>query len=75
MRYGLCKGSSDLIGWTQSGQFLAVEVKGPRGRATVEQLAFVEAVVRAGGVAGICRSVDEFRELVGGPLCESEEAG
>lgn len=66
---GLCVGSSDLIGYrtTADGlaQFVAIEVKGARGRASTEQLAFIEAVRSAGGRAGICRSVDEARILIG----------
>ena len=63
-RYGLAVGSSDLIGWTATGRFLAVEVKSAKGKATPEQLAFIEAVRAAGGVAGVVRSVDDLRELL-----------
>lgn len=65
VRYGLCPGSSDLIGWTASGQFLAVEVKSKRGRASKKQLAFIAAVTKAGGIAGVCKSIVDFRRLVG----------
>lgn len=68
--YGLCKGSSDLIGLRQVvigpehlGQtlavFSAIEVKGSRGGGTPEQLAFIAAVQRFGGLAGIARSVED----------------
>jgi len=60
VKFGLCKGSSDLIGWTRSGRFLAVETKSQRGRPSKEQLAFVDAVNSAGGVGMIVRSVEEF---------------
>ena len=59
-------GVSDLIGWTAGGRFVAVEVKAPRGRATPEQLAFLELVQRSGGVAGIARSVDEAWKIIRG---------
>ena len=66
VRYGLCPGSSDLIGWRPLtitpdmvghtvAQFVAVEVKGPAGKATPEQLRFLDAVTSAGGVALIAR--------------------
>lgn len=67
VRYGLCKGSSDLIGWMpvtitpdmvgkKVAVFSACEVKkNKRGsyRATKEQKAFIEAVKNAGGFAGV----------------------
>jgi hypothetical protein len=73
--YGLCKGSSDLIGLRQVvigpehlGQtlavFSAIEVKGPRGRATPEQLAFIAAVQRLGGLAGVARSVEDANSIL-----------
>lgn len=67
---GLTKGSSDLIGWRPLkitpdmvgqtfAQFLAVEVKTASGRATKEQLNFIDQVRKAGGIAGIARSPSE----------------
>ena len=57
IRYGLCKGSSDVIGLAKDGRFLAVEVKTTTGRVRPEQVAFIDAVRRAGGRAGVARSV------------------
>lgn len=73
---GLCEGSSDLIGFKtvlvtpeMVGQpiavFVAIEVKSDKGRATAEQLNFISRVKTAGGLAGIARSIDEFREIIG----------
>jgi len=59
IRFGLAVGSSDLIGLSPDGQFLAIEVKTPTGRATKEQLNFIERVKQAGGLAGIARSPEE----------------
>jgi len=67
---GLCKGSSDLIGWvpikiTQDmvGQtfavFLAAEGKTGKQKTTPEQEAFIGAVNAAGGRAVVIR--DEFQ--------------
>lgn len=56
VRYGLCVGSSDIIGLAPDGRFLAVEVKTDTGRATDAQLRFIAAVQAAGGRAGIARS-------------------
>ncbi len=56
---GLCVGSSDLIGWDAVGRFLAVEAKTGRVPTTKEQAAFLGAVVDAGGVAVLARSVED----------------
>lgn len=67
---GLCTGSSDLIGWktititsemvgSRVAVFVAVEVKTPKGRATDEQKAFLDAVHNAGGIAVLARSVED----------------
>jgi len=74
---GLCKGGSDIIGIrptviTQDmvgktvGVFIADEVKTSKGRATKEQLRFIEAVNNAGGIAGIARSVEDALLLIRG---------
>jgi hypothetical protein len=74
--YGLCRGSSDLIGWRTLqlpglgpiAQFAAVELKAARGRLTDEQRMFIEAVRAQGGIAASCRSVDEVLDLFEAPL-------
>lgn len=71
---GLCVGSSDLIGWkpvtiTQDmvgktvAQFLAVEVKRPGQKPSIEQRAFIAAVCASGGCAGVVTSQTELRQL------------
>lgn len=66
VRYGLCPGSSDLIGWRELvitadmvghtvAQFVAVEVKTATGKATPQQMQFLESVATAGGVAVVAR--------------------
>lgn len=65
IKFGLCVGSSDLIGITPDGRFLAVEVKTQNGKPTPEQIRFIEAVKRKGGVAGIARSPAEALFLIG----------
>lgn len=70
VRYGLCQGSSDLIGYRSVtitpdmvGQtvavFTAIEVKAPKGRVTAEQEAFLQLVAEAGGISGVARSVSD----------------
>ena len=74
VRYGLCPGSSDLIGLrtriiTESdlghrfAQFVAIEVK-DQGRLTDQQQAFLTMVTQAGGLAGVARSVDDARTIL-----------
>lgn len=58
------KGGSDLIGCTLAGRFVALEVKTPTGRATPEQLRFIEAVRRNGGVGAVVRSVEEAVQVL-----------
>ena len=70
IKFGLCVGGSDIIGGTpvtitpdMVGQtllvFTAVEVKTPTGRVSPAQTAFIAAVRRHGGRAGVARSVDD----------------
>jgi len=70
VQYGLCKGSSDLIGWhtititeemvgKQVAVFTAQEVKTNKGRATPEQQTFIKNVKRAGGIAAVTRSPED----------------
>jgi len=75
IRSGLCVGSSDLVGWkpvvvTESmvgstlAVFCAVEVKRQGGKVTESQQRFLDAVKRAGGMAGVARSPEEALELL-----------
>jgi hypothetical protein len=70
VRFGLCKGSSDIIGITpvtitadmigkRIGAFTAIEVKTPKGKPTDEQINFIQRVKDLGGFAGVARSVEE----------------
>lgn len=72
---GLCKGSSDLIGWTtreitpemvgrKVAIFTAIEVKSANGRATKEQINFIRQLTEAGGIAGIARDGEAAVHIV-----------
>ena len=76
VRYGLQPGSSDLIGWRtvtvtpemvgqQLAVFTSIEVKAASGRLRPAQRQWLDAVQAAGGVAGVARSVDDARALLG----------
>ncbi len=70
VRFGLCKGSSDLIGLRslvvtselvgqRIAQFVALEVKTPHGVVSPEQRAFLQLVEQLGGVAAVCRTIQQ----------------
>jgi hypothetical protein len=72
---GLAVGSPDLVGWRRVlithehvGRYLAVpvglEVKSKTGRASVQQLAFIDHMTAFGGLAGVVRSADEAAKVV-----------
>lgn len=61
------EGVSDLLGWTgPTATFLAIECKWGRRRPTAEQEAFIATVQRAGGRAGIARSVEDAGRIIRG---------
>ena len=75
--FGLCKGSSDLIGWktveiTQEmvgkkvAVFLAIECKSFKGKPTADQLNFIRVVRESGGLAGVAKSADQAVEVING---------
>lgn len=78
IKYGLCNGSSDLIGWTpvtitedmvgkRIAVFTAVEVKKNKNgkyKATEEQKAFISAVLRNGGYAGVADCQKDLEDIV-----------
>lgn len=60
-------GGADLIGWrTINGmaQFVAFEVKKTGGRIRPEQQGFIDAVLKAGGIAGIVYGPEDVRRLL-----------
>lgn len=65
VRYGIANpGGSDLIGISADGRFVAIEVKTQRGRATQDQVRFINLINARGGIAGVCRSAAEALELI-----------
>ncbi len=74
VKFGLCKGSSDLIGFKtvevtpdMVGQkiaiFSAIEVK-DKGKATQEQKKFIDIVLDAGGLAGIAKDIQDAKKIL-----------
>jgi hypothetical protein len=58
VRFGK-KGSSDILGVLDDGRFMAIEVKGPKGKATFEQRDFLAEIAKRGGVAFVARSIED----------------
>lgn len=57
--------TADMVGMTM-GQFLAGEIKADGGRVSPKQAAFLEAISKQGGRAGVWRSVDDALRTVQG---------
>jgi len=74
---GLCKGSSDLIGWTTKtitpemvgskvAVFTAIEVKKTeKSPVRPEQVKFIDAVKRDGGMCGISWNINQALKITG----------
>ena len=59
----VAKGYSDLLVCVR-GVFVALELKDDTGKPSVHQLEFIEEVQKAGGVAGVCDTVGQVRDLI-----------
>lgn len=79
VRYGLCPGSSDLIGLVPVvvtpdmvgrtlAVFVAVETKTPDGQRRAKQRNFIRAVREAGGRAGFATTPEEAVAIAEGRL-------
>ena len=76
IRFGVANpGGSDLIGWrsvtvtpdmvgSKVAIFLAIEVKGERGKATDAQANFIARVRADGGLAGVARCLDDALGII-----------
>ena len=75
VRFGLCKGSSDLIGLRsleitpelvglRLAQFVALEIKTVSGTVSPEQRAFLQLVQQLGGLGAVCRSIAQAQAVL-----------
>ena len=64
LSFGLAKGSSDIIGLSPTGRFMAIEVKTKSGRTSTDQRNFLQAVSKSGGIAGIVNSIEQALQLI-----------
>ena len=58
------RGMSDIMGALMDGRTLAIEVKSRTGRMRPGQEEFLATIRQAGGVAGVCRSVEDAVALL-----------
>jgi hypothetical protein len=65
IRANTARGMSDIMGVLKDGRTLAIEVKSRTGRMRPGQEEFLQTIRQAGGVAGVCRSVDDAQRLLG----------
>ena len=64
---GVPRGYSDLSGFRKSdGKMFFLEIKTPTGRASKDQLHFLEQMSQYPVITGIARSVEEALELIEG---------
>jgi len=64
IRANTAKGMSDIMGVLKDGRTLAIEVKSATGRMRPGQEEFLATIRQAGGVAGVCRSVEDAQALL-----------
>ena len=75
VKFGLCEGSSDKIGWTQIvvteemvgkkiAVFTAIEEKSRKGAATAVQKNFISTVLSCGGIAVLAKSLDDLKSAI-----------
>ncbi len=73
--YGLCKGSTDLVGvhtvtvtddmvGREIGVAVFAEVKTPTGRVKPHQQAFLDQMTKMGCIVGVVRSEDDMSDLI-----------
>jgi hypothetical protein len=65
IRANTARGMSDIMGTLKDGRTLAIEVKSRTGRMRPGQEEFLASIRAAGGVAGVCRSVEDAQKLLG----------
>jgi len=76
VRFGLAKGSGDLIGWhslivteemvgKRIALFLSIEVKAPKGLTSKEQKIWEQIVNESGGIALVARSPEDVEKILG----------
>ena len=58
------RGVGDIIGCLPDGRFLSCEVKTPKGKASAEQMLFIQRCTRNGGVCFVARSLNDTKKAL-----------
>jgi hypothetical protein len=58
------KGISDIIACSPTGGFVAIEVKKPGGKASPEQLDFIERIKATGAIALVAYSLEDVLDVL-----------
>lgn len=58
------KGVSDILGILPDGKFLAIEVKSKTGKASPEQIMFIEKINKNGGKAFVAKTLEDVQEAL-----------
>jgi len=62
VQFGLCKGSSDLIGFIRAtGHFVAIECKVGNAKPTKEQQLFLDNVAKSGGFSCVINDAKKLK--------------
>ena len=64
VKFGLCVGSSDLIGIHKTGRFIALELKTDKGKPSDDQKRFISLINKYGGAAAVLRSLEDAQGFV-----------
>lgn len=57
-------GASDIIGCSKDGRYIAIEVKKPGKKPTVQQEQFLDEVRRRGGIARVATDINDVSDLI-----------
>lgn len=63
IKYGL-KGSSDIIGITRDGRFLAIEIKVGKDFLKPDQIAFKLMIEKNNGLHYVIRNEDQIKDMI-----------
>lgn len=62
IRFGM-RGSADIIGLVK-GRFIAIEVKSPSGRQSINQSEFQRNIEKFGGIYILARTIDDVLDAI-----------
>lgn len=63
IRFGVL-GCSDIIGLLPNGKMFAIEAKSSKGRLSLAQKSFLDAISKNGGIAIVAKKLEDIEELI-----------